>query len=105
MSYISKCSKEFWGWSKMQVLFQTMVAKVHDKVVRLVAAPVHLFGLAGGLIPFATSGWMYSWFKVICDSVTILVGEMVCSLADCTSCLGSYQTFAGWIKSSAMFCL
>ena len=30
---------------------------------------------------------------------------MVCSLADYTSCLGSYQTFAGWIKSSAMFCL
>ena len=52
----------------MQFLFQTMVAKVHGKVVRLVAAPVHLFGLAGGSIPSATSGWMYSWFKVICEN-------------------------------------
>ena len=44
----------------MQVLFQTMVAKVHGKVVRLVAAPVHLFGLAGGSIPSASCGWVFS---------------------------------------------
>ena len=50
----------------MQVLFQTMVAKVHGKVVRLVAAPVHLFGLAGGSIPSATSGWMCPLCGEIC---------------------------------------
>ena len=37
-----------------------MVTRTHDKVVCLVATPVHLFGLAEGLIPSATGGWTNS---------------------------------------------
>ena len=36
--------------------FKKMVTSAHDLVVLLVAAPVHLFGLAEGSIPSTTTG-------------------------------------------------